>query len=173
MEIQLSKALLRPWKRTDAAALAKHANNEKIAVNMRDGFPFPYTIADAEFWLAMTLKETKHILLAIEVNEEAAGGVGILFKDNVYRLSAEVGYWLGEMHWRKGIVSEAIAKLCDHVFQHTDVVRLYADIFSPNTASMKTIEKAGFHLEAVNKNAVVKNGLLLDQHVYCRLKAVH
>jgi ribosomal-protein-alanine N-acetyltransferase len=170
MEFFLSKAKLRPWNEGDAAALARHANNKKIADNMRDGFPFPYTIDDAHTWLNMARKESRHMLLAIEVDGEAAGGIGILFKDNVYRFSAETGYWLGETHWRKGITCEAIDKLSDHIFSTTAIVRLYAEIFSPNIASMKTISKAGFHREAINKNAVFKNGILLDQHVFCRLK---
>jgi len=170
MEIILSSAKLRPWRAEDAPAIAKHANNRKIADNMRDGFPFPYSIHDAHAWLSMALDEPRHLFLAIEVNGEAAGGIGILFKENVYRLSAETGYWLGEEHWRKGITSEAILKLTDHVFATTDIVRIYAEIFSPNIASMKTISKAGFHLEAINKNALVKNGIVMDQHVFCRLK---
>lgn len=171
MEIILTNAKLRPWQENDAFALAKHANNKKIADNMRDGFPFPYTIDDAQRWLNMAMKETRHVLLAIEVNGEAAGGIGIIFKDNVYRLSAEIGYWLGAAHWRKGITSEAISKLSDHVFANTGIVRLYAEIFSPNIPSMKTIEKAEYNAEAINKNAVFKNGELYDQHVYCRLKS--
>jgi ribosomal-protein-alanine N-acetyltransferase len=170
MELILSKSTLRPWKRSDSIPLAKYASNKKIADNMRDGFPFPYTLEDASTWLDMALKESKHILLAIEVDGEAAGGIGILFKDNVYRLSAEVGYWLGEVHWRKGITSEAIRALCRHVFENTEIIRIFADIFSPNIASMRTIESAGFHLEAVNKKAVFKNGIIMDQHVYCMLK---
>lgn len=170
MELILSKSKLRPWNANDAFSLAKHANNKKIADNMRDGFPFPYTIDDAQRWLNMAMKETRHVLLAIEVNGEAAGGIGIIFKENVYRLSAEIGYWLGETYWRKGITSETIAGLSSYAFAKTDIVRLQAEIFSPNTASMKTILKAGFHLEAINKKAVIKNGVLLDQHVYARIK---
>jgi len=170
MEFILSNAKLRLWKTEDAAAIAKHANNKKIADNMRDGFPFPYGLDDAYTWLNMAMRETKHILLAIEVDGEAAGGIGIMFKDNVYRYSAETGYWLGEQHWRKGITSEAISRISDFVFETTAIVRLYADIFSPNIASMKTILKAGYHLEAVNKKAVYKNGEHLDQHVFCKLK---
>ena len=169
MEISLSKGKLRPWIDSDAPAIAKHANNIKIAENMRDGFPYPYTLQDAYNWLKMT-SNSDHILLAIEVEGEAAGGIGILYQDNVYRLSAETGYWLGEQHWKKGITSEAIRKLSDYVFENTGIVRLYADIFSPNIPSMRTIEKAGFHLEAIHKKAVYKNGVLLDEHVYCKLK---
>ena len=97
MEILLTNGKLRPWVEADAPAIAKHANNKKIAENMRDGFPFPYTLKDAHNWLSMTTS-TSHILLAIEVEGEAAGGIGILFQDNVYRLSAETGYWLGVQH---------------------------------------------------------------------------
>ena len=170
MELLLSKSKLRPWNPNDAFALARHANNKAIAGNMRDGFPFPYTLDDANIWLNMAMKETRHVLLAIEVDGEAAGGIGIILKENVYRFTAEIGYWLGAMHWRKGITSEAIVKLSEYVFEKTELVRLQAEIFSPNIASMKTILKAGYHLEAINKNAVFKNGVLLDQHVYCRLK---
>ncbi len=170
MEIILSNSKLRPWKIEDATVIAKHANNKKIADNMRDGFPFPYTIEDAQTWLNMAIKESTHLLLAIEINGEAAGGIGILFKENVYRLSAEIGYWLGEEHWNKGIASEAIKKLSDSVFETTNVIRIYAEIFSPNVASMKTISKAGFNLEAINRKAVFKNGIILDQNVYCKLK---
>ena len=170
MELILSNAKLRPWNANDAFALASHANNKKIADNMRDGFPYPYTLDDAHTWLGMAIKEMKHLLLAIEVDGEAAGGIGIIFKENVYRYSAETGYWLGERHWRKGITSEAIAKLSDYIFSTTSIVRLYAEIFSPNTASMRTIEKAGYQLEAINRNAVFKNEKLLDQHVYARIR---
>ena len=170
MELVLSRSKLRPWKMQDAAALAQNANNQKIARNMRDGFPFPYTIDDAYTWLKMASKEFRHLLLAIEVDSVAAGGIGIIFKDNVYRLSAEIGYWVGEPWWNKGITSEAIQKLSEHIFTNTNIVRLYADIFSGNIASMKAISKAGYHLEAINKNAVYKDGILLDQHVYCLLK---
>ncbi len=170
MEIILANAKLRFWKESDASALSKHANNKKIADNMRDGFPFPYSIDNANTWLAMATKETKHILLAIEVEGEAAGGIGIIFKENVYRFTAEIGYWLGETHWGKGITTEAIIKLSDYIFANISIARLQAEIFSPNIASMKTILKAGYHLEAINKNAVYKNGRLFDQHVYCRLK---
>jgi len=169
MEIILAKGKLRPWVNADAPAIAKHANNKKIAENMRDGFPFPYSIQDAYNWLSMATT-SNHIMLAIEVEGEAAGGIGVMYQDNVYRLSAEMGYWLGEQHWRKGITSEAIRKLSDYVFENTGVVRLYADIFSPNIPSMRTIEKAGFTLEGIHRKAVYKNGQLLDEHVYVRLK---
>ena len=169
MEILLTNGKLRPWVEADAPAIAKHANNRKIAENMRDGFPYPYTIQDAYNWLNMTVN-TNHIMLAIEVQGEAAGGIGVMFQDNVYRLSAELGYWIGEQHWRKGITSEAIRKLSAYVFENTGVVRIYADIFSPNIPSMRTIEKAGFHLEGIHKKAVYKNGKLLDEHVYAKLK---
>lgn len=169
-EILLSQGKLRPWKKEDADALARHANNRKIAENMRDGFPFPYTIDDANTWLDMCLKEMRHLFLAIEVDGEAAGSIGILFKENVYRFSAEIGYWLGETHWRKGICSEAIVKVTDHIFATTDIVRIYADIFSSNFPSMKTIEKAGYQFEGINKRAVYKNGEFFDQHVYCKIR---
>lgn len=170
MEFILSKALLRPWKESDAASIARHANNKKISDNLRDGFPYPYTIEDARTWLSLALNETRHILLAIEVDGEAAGGIAILYKDNVYRFSAEIGYWLGESHWNKGITSEAIRILSDFIFENTGIVRIQAEIFSPNIASMKAVTNAGYLFESINKKAIFKNGEFFDLHVYCKVK---
>jgi RimJ/RimL family protein N-acetyltransferase len=137
---------------------------------MRDGFPFPYTLDDANEWLGKVMADNKNILLAIEINNEAVGGIGILPFSDVYRKSAEIGYWLSENHWNKGIVTEAITKLVNHVFSYSGLIRISACIFERNKASMRVLEKAGFQLEGIHKKAVFKNDELVDEYVYALVK---
>jgi len=149
----------------------KHANNIKIWRNLRDGFPHPYTKKAAEDWLAITKNEETNLLLAIEYNGEAIGSIGAMFKDDVYRINAEIGYWLSEEYWGKGIVSEATTLLVDHIFRSYPLItRVYADLFSYNPASAKVLQKCGFHLEAIHKNAVIKDGQVLDEHRYVKFR---
>ena len=169
MKFLLKDALLRLWSIQDAHSLAKHANNEKIAANLRDGFPHPYTEVDAKNWLKNAIID-KNLLLAIEVNGEAVGGIGVIYKEDVYRKSAEIGYWLSESYWNKGIISEAIKILTEYTFANSDIVRFYAGIFDNNPASAQVLQKAGFFKEAVHKNAVIKKGVLMDEIIFAKLK---
>ncbi len=165
MEFYLSNCKLRPWYQDDAEDLTKHANNKKIANSLRDGFPNPYTINDAKFWLKNNLTN-KNLLLAIEVNNEAVGGIGIIYQSDVYRRGAEIGYWLSEEYWGQGIMTEAIIILVQHTFNNSDIVRIHAGTFETNIASARVLEKAGFGLEAIRKKAVFKNGILMNEHMY-------
>lgn len=169
MEFHLTKCKLRPWHQSDAEDLPKHANNKNIADCLRDGFPHPYTLNDARNWLKNNLTN-KNLLLAIEVNNEAVGGIGIIYQDDVYRRAAEIGYWLSEKYWGQGIMTEAIKTLVQHTFNNTDIVRIHAGIFESNFASAKVLEKAGFEREAVHKKAVYKKGILMDEYVYVIFK---
>ncbi|MFA6128567.1 MAG: GNAT family protein [Bacteroidales bacterium] len=164
---------LRPWREDDLGSLVRHANNFNIWVNLRDGFPYPYTEEAGRCWLEMAKKEDINLFLAIEFDGEAIGGIGASFKDDVYRINAELGYWLSEKYWGLGIVSAAVNLLVDYVFQHYPVIsRFYADLFSYNPASARVLQKCGFHLEAIHKNAVIKNGQLVDEHRYVRFRPV-
>ena len=168
--IHLNQALLRPWHNDDAMSLVKHANNPRIASNLRDGFPYPYTISDAKKWLNMVGENREDVILAIEVSGEAAGGIGLHGLKDVYRYNCEIGYWLSEKHWGKGIMSEAVATMVNHVFTHTRWLRLFASIYENNPASMRVLEKNGFNHEAVHRKAVMKEGKLMDEHLYALLK---
>jgi RimJ/RimL family protein N-acetyltransferase len=168
--IRLKQAILRPWHPDDAAALVRHANNPRIASNLRDGFPYPYTPADARKWLGMVGENTTDVILAVEVKGEAAGGIGLHGLKDVYRYNCEVGYWLSEKHWGKGIMSEAVAVMVDYAFTRTSWLRLFACIFENNPASMRVLAKNGFILEAVHRKAVMKEGVLMDEHLYSLLK---
>ena len=161
---------MRPWQPGDEASLLANANNFNIWINLRDNFPHPYTLEDAQTWVQYAASFPNSLNLAIEVAGAACGGIGLRFRTDVHRRSAEIGYWLGEAYWNKGIVTEAVKLLSTHVFRHYDICRLYAGIFEYNQASMRVLEKAGYHLEAVHRQAVTKNGRTVDEHLFVLLK---
>lgn len=156
---------LRKWQRGDERSLAENANNPNIWNNVRDYFPSPYTLTDAYEWI--NFAQTERCNFAIEVEGKAVGGIGIIFQKDVARRNAEIGYWLGETHWGKGIVSAAIIEMVGYVFESfPEINRIYAGVFQYNTASMRVLEKAGFEQEAILKEAVTKNNQLWDEHIF-------
>jgi RimJ/RimL family protein N-acetyltransferase len=170
LRLQGSTFVLRPFALSDKEQLAVHANNRKIAMNLRDGFPHPYTGKDAENWIRMVMENKQDVILAVDVDGEACGGIGLHGGKDVYRFNAEIGYWLSEKHWGKGITTEAVKILVDYGFTHRKWIRIHAGIFSTNPASMKVLEKCGFNREAIFRKSVKKDGKLLDEHVYSILK---
>jgi [ribosomal protein S5]-alanine N-acetyltransferase len=170
MQIITPGAVLRDWTPRDAAALVRHADNPRIAAMMRDAFPSPYTMADADRFIAMATAPGPNLFLAIEVDGEACGGIGIHPLDDVHHRSAEIGYWLSGSCQGRGIATGAVRALVPVAFQRYDIVRIQAGIFSNNPASMRVLEKCGFVLEAVHRNAVTKNGVTMDEHVYVMLQ---
>ncbi|WP_455511010.1 GNAT family N-acetyltransferase [Butyricimonas paravirosa] len=161
---------LREWKLSDIVSLAKYINNVKIWNNVRDGLPLPYTMLDADKYIRMVQAQSYVQNFAIEVEGEAVGGVGIVPSTDVERLSAEVGYWLGEDYWGRGIMSEAVALLVDYVFQETEIIRLFASVYEYNPASMKVLEKVGFTRQAILRDAAIKNGRVIDMYYYDLVK---
>jgi RimJ/RimL family protein N-acetyltransferase len=172
IRLSLEGLLLRPWTPDDEASLVRHANNRRIWRNVRDRFPHPYTENDAKLWIKIANRDTTMLNLAIEVDGHAVGDVGVLFKDDVYRRSAEIGYWLGETYWNRGLASRAVAAVSDYVFAYFDIVRLYANVFAHNVASARVLEKAGYTLEARLRQSVFKDGQILDEMVYARLRTL-
>ncbi len=170
IRLLLEGLVLRPWISDDEASLVRHANNRSIWQNVRDRFPHPYTENDAKLWIKIANRDTTMLNVAMEVDGQAVGGVGVVFKDDVYRRSAEIGYWLGEAYWNRGLTSRAVAAVSDYVFAHFDVVRLYAGVFAPNRASARVLEKAGYTFEARLRQSVFKDGQTLDELVYARLR---
>jgi ribosomal-protein-alanine N-acetyltransferase len=161
---------LRPWRTDDAPALTRHADNPRIAGNLRDAFPSPYTIEDARRWLEMVGGNRSDVILAIEVEGEAAGGIGLHVMKDVYRYNGEIGYWLSESYWGRGIMTGAVEDMVTFAFIHTEILRLYASIFEHNTPSMRVLEKNGFILEAIIKKSVMKEGILLDENLFSLLR---
>ena len=164
--------ILRPWRREDAAGVAKYADNEKIARNLRDVFPHPYTLADAEGFIRSCVEREGQgqLCRAIVVDGEAAGSIGLFLGNDVYRKSAELGYWLGRPFWRQGIMTAAVEEMCALGFAAWDIVRIYAEPYAGNAGSRGVLEKAGFVLEGVKRRSVFKNGELLDSCIYAKLR---
>jgi RimJ/RimL family protein N-acetyltransferase len=170
-EIRLERCTLRAWRAGDEASLARHANNRKVWINMRDVFPHPYTAEDARWWVERGSRGEGLVNWAVVVGAEAVGGFGLIRKGDVERRTAAVGYWLGESYWGRGIATEALRAVTDWAFAHLDVVRLEAGVFSWNPASARVLEKAGYTLEARHRQAVTKDGRTTDQLLYARLRA--
>jgi [ribosomal protein S5]-alanine N-acetyltransferase len=166
MEIPIEGWKIRSWHTGDAAALLKYANNPRVWINLRDSFPYPYTEADARAWLAAAVLQIPETAFAIASPDEVIGGISIQPQYDVYRKSAEIGYWLGEPFWGKGIATLAVRALTAHAFTRLDLVRLYASVFAWNPASARVLEKAGYHLEGKMREAVYKNGKVTDQLLY-------
>ncbi len=171
MRIQIGNNVLRNWEPGDATALASYADNPKIAANLRDVFPSPYRIGDAEGFIAFASSQTPSTAFAIATESEAIGGIGLIPGEDIYRLTAELGYWLGEPFWGKGIITSAIIAMCEYGFGELGFNRIYADPFITNTASVRVLEKAGFAFEGRLTSRVVKNGQVLDQLLYARIKS--
>jgi len=170
MRIVTPCSILRDWTWRDTGSLVKHADNPRIGGNMRDLFPCPYTLDDAKRFITMATSPGPNLFLAIEITKEAVGGIGIHPLEDVKRRSAEIGYWLSEQFWGQGIMTDAVTSLVPLAFEKYDIVRLQAGVFSNNPASMRVLEKCGFNREAVHKNAIWKNGNLLDEVMYVHFR---
>ena len=170
MKLTLEQCTIRPWRLDDADSLARHANNRKVWIALRDLFPHPYTIEDAHTFLKSVISSEPVTLFCIEANEAAVGGIGIRIGADVHRQTAELGYWLGQEFWGRGIMTEAVAAFTDFCFENFQLRRVYAEPFANNLASARVLEKAGFAFEGRLKNNVLKDGELLDSLLYARTK---
>ncbi len=170
MKLTLKQCTIRPWRLDDAESLAKHANNRKIWLTVRDLFPHPYTIQDAHEFLRRAMSEQPEMKFCVEIDGAAVGGIGVHPGQDVYRLTATMGYWLGEQFWGRGIMTEAVAAVTDFCFKNFPLRRISAEVFTSNPASARVLEKAGFIFEGRLKNHVFKDGKLLDSLLYARTK---
>jgi len=171
MEIVFEGIVLRPWSGIDAKKLALIADNKNISDNLRDGFPYPYSVKDAKIWLESILPENNPPrFFAILSEGVLVGSIGIVSKTDIYRKNFEIGYFLDEKYWGKGIATKAIKAATSYAFSNFDVVRVYAEPFADNPGSRKVLEKAGFVLEATFKSNVIKNGIIKDSCIYSVLK---
>ena len=166
MEIELKTCVIRPWRPGDEESLVAHANNHKVWRNLRDRFPHPYTIDDAREWIRHMGEESPQTNFAIVVDGEAVGGIGLVLNGDIYRCSAEIGYWLGEAFWGRGVMSEAVRALTQWAFDNFNLSRIYAGVLEWNPASIRVLEKAGYQFEGRLRKAVVKQDLVMDELVY-------
>lgn len=157
---------LRPLSENDKSVLAKLANNKKIWDNLRDYMPYPYTEKNAEFFIQLTAKEEPRMTFGIEFKNELCGVIGLIPLKDVYCKTAEIGYWLGEDYWSKGIATVALKLLTNYGLNTLGLVRLHTGVYEHNIASMKVLEKCGYTKDGVFKKAVIKNGVILDEHKY-------
>jgi ribosomal-protein-alanine N-acetyltransferase len=170
MELKLKTCTVRPWRRGDEESLVYHANSYKIWRNVRDKFPYPYTIENARDWVGLASAEDLPSNFAIVVDRQAVGGIGLVFKDDIARCGAEIGYWLGEDFWGRGIVADAVRGLTVWAFENFDLHRIYAGVLEWNPASMRVLEKAGYKFEARLRNAVIKEGVVMDEFIYAVIR---
>jgi [ribosomal protein S5]-alanine N-acetyltransferase len=163
------KIVIRPLELTDVSDLASLANNQKIWEDVRDYFPFPYTIKDAEWFINHSLEMTMIENFAITYKGVFCGVISANVQTDVYRKSAEMGYWVGEPFWGKGIATEAVKLIAKYAFENLGVNRLFSSVFEYNPASMKVLEKNGFVKEGVFRKAIFKKEQLWDEHKYAKL----
>jgi [ribosomal protein S5]-alanine N-acetyltransferase len=170
VRLVLERCTIRPWRIDDAESVAKHANNRKVWLAVRDLFPHPYTIQDAHEFLQRATSEQPTTRFCVEVNGAAIGGIGVHPGQDVHRHTATVGYWLGEEFWGRGIMTEAVTAVTNFSFENFALRRISAEVFANNPASARVLEKAGFVLEGRLKNNVIKDEKLLDSLLYARAK---
>ena len=163
---------IRRWELSDARDLAVALSNKKIQDNLRDGLPYPYTEQDGKEFISAMLaaNESDTFAFAITVNGKVIGSIGAFRQANIHNKTAELGYYIAEDYWGKGIMTEAVKQLCDYVFSHTDIIRIYAEPFAYNIGSCRVLEKAGFQYEGTLRSNALKNGNVLDMKMYSKLK---
>ena len=166
LELRLPRLLIRDWRPDDTTSLVIHANNRNVWINVRDRFPHPYTLSDAEQRIQHATNETPRTHFAIVLDGAAIGAIGVELSADIFRKSAEIGYWLGESFWGRGLATDAVRAMTDYAFLTFDLRRISAGVFEWNPASMRVLEKAGYVCEGRLKKSVVKDGRIIDQLVY-------
>ncbi len=170
MNLKFGKYVIRDWRIDDALSIAKYANNREIWINLRDGFPYPYQLPDAENFLSKVAQQNPRTVFAIANDKEAIGSIGLKFGEDVHRFTAEMGYWLAEPFWNKGIMSEVVIRFADFAFEKFKLNRIFAGPYVGNSASARVLEKAGFVLEGTLRASVFKDGKVLDQFLYAKIR---
>ena len=168
MYLECGPCVIRSWRPGDEETLPLHANSRKVWLNLRDRFPHPYTRSDAENFIQRIAGIVPETNFAIDVNRNAVGGIGLELHDDVERCSAEIGYWLGEQFWGRGITTAAVVGLTEYAIREHKLTRVYAVPYARNGASIKVLEKAGYICEGVMRRSAIKDGVVLDQLMYAK-----
>jgi RimJ/RimL family protein N-acetyltransferase len=167
MIVKTGDITLRPFRESDAPRMAELANNEKIGKNLRDGFPYPYTTADALNFIKRFMKFNAYF--AIEYKGEYVGNISLTPLENVYRKTAEIGYFLGEPYWNKGIMTAAVNLITRFGFQGLGFARIHTGVYEYNPASQKVLEKCSYVKEGVFRKSIFKGNKLWDEVRYARI----
>lgn len=171
MRLPLSRSTIRTWRTDDAPSLSVFANNRRIWLNLKDRFPHPYTLDDARAFIARCQAELPESTFAIEVDGQAIGAVGFEHRGDIWRRSVEIGYWIGEEYWGRGIASEVVRGVTDWAFDAWEIDRVWAAAFDWNAASTRVLEKAGYELEGRLRHSAIKDGRLVDELVYAVVRS--
>lgn len=170
--IDAGRCLLREWRLSDEEALVHHANDRRVSIDLRDRFPYPYTAPHAAEWLGRNVGVTPPTAFAITERgtDEPVGGVGLMLQEDVQRISAEIGYWLGVAAWGRGLATEAVKAATGYAFDELGLERVFAVANTRNRASARVLEKCGYLLEGTMRRTAIKEGIVLDQFMYAALK---
>ncbi len=164
---------IRKWEMSDARDLAEALSNTKVQDNLRDGLPYPYTEQDGKDFISdmLAADENETFAFAVTADSKVIGSIGVFRQQNIHRRTAELGYYIAEGYWGRGLMTEAVTQVCRHVFENSDIIRIYAEPFAYNAASCRVLEKAGFKYEGTLRDNAVKNGKVIDMKMYSLLKA--
>jgi ribosomal-protein-alanine N-acetyltransferase len=166
VHIALPHCAVRSWRPDDLGSLVANADNRNIWLNLRDRFPHPYTRRAGREFIRLAMSQRPETMFAIAVDDEAVGGIGFTVLTDVERVSAEIGYWLGELYWGRGFVTEALVAITRYAIDTCGLTRVYALPFASNKASCRVLEKAGYTLEARLRRSAIKDGQIVDQLQY-------
>ena len=157
---------------TDAKDIAVALSNKKIQDNLRDGLPYPYSEQDGIDFISSMLSanEDETFAFAITLDDKVIGSIGVFRQQNIHRQTAEMGYYIAEEYWGKGIMTDAVKQICEYVFKNSDILRIYAEPFAYNIGSCRVLEKTGFQYEGTLRNNAVKNGKVIDMKMYSLLR---
>ena len=170
MKIPAGKYVIRSFEDQDAAALSKHVSNPNVTRTLAARFPAPYTVAHAKSWIDLCHLEAEPVNFAITEDGGLVGGIGLTVQRGARRRAAEVGFWVAEEHWGRGIATEAVAAFTEFAFSRFDLLRLYAYVFEGNAASARVLEKAGFTYEGKLESSIVKNDQVFAELVYALVR---
>lgn len=173
MQLEFPGGIIREWRAGDAPSLAQHANNAAVARQLRDAFPHPYRLRDAVRFIAYAASTRPPTAFAIAVDGAAVGGIGLSRLGDVERVSAEIGYWLGEPYWGRGLTTAALGAMTAWAFETLPIHRIFAVPFASNLASCRVLEKAGYRLEGRLQRSAIKDGIVQDQVLYAITDVEH
>lgn len=165
---------IRKWRLTDAGELAANLSNKKVLDNLRDGVPYPYTVKDAQAYITAMINADpdQTFAFAIVSDDKVIGSISVFRCENIHYRTAELGYYIGESYWGKGITTSAVQQICEYVFSHSNILRIFAEPFSHNIASCRVLEKAGFQFEGLLQKNAVKNGEIVDMKLYALVRSI-
>jgi [ribosomal protein S5]-alanine N-acetyltransferase len=166
MQLSLRSCEIRSWRASDVGSLVQHANNRDVWINLRDRFPYPYTKGDGQAFIKLARQMRPETFFAIAVDQIAVGGIGFVLQQDVDRVSAEVGYWLGQPFWGRGIVTEVLVATTTYAIDQHGLTRVFAVPFARNLGSCRVLEKAGYVLEGRLRRSAMKDGQIIDQLQY-------